>query len=329
MTTPTGRNYSIDSLRFLCALLVVIIHTRYFPLYAALEPFARAAVPCFFMISGYLMWDDHFGAHVRKSIPRVLWILFYSTLFYGVETFLKWKLGLMDFFISSYVSLADVLLLNANPFVDHLWYLQAYLYVLLIALLLDRGGKSRWLFWAPVLYLLGLVVGKYGYWTAFDFPVEYSRNFLFVGLPCFSIGMMLRAWRRKHGSKMSLGGVAMLLALATACSYVERMWLSSNELQSQGDFFLTTPLVAVLLLEFFLCLRQRQPNIFSKVGRRDALLIYVYHVLVLEMLFFVARHLLTLRAMDIYFWLAPFLAFFLTELCVVCYRRIFQRHERA
>lgn len=50
------RNYSIDVLKFICAVLVVIIHTEWNYQQLVL-PIAKCAVPCFFIISGYLLFD--------------------------------------------------------------------------------------------------------------------------------------------------------------------------------------------------------------------------------------------------------------------------------
>lgn len=46
------RNYSIDILKALCAFLVIILHVAWAYTDTFL-PLARAAVPVFFMISGY------------------------------------------------------------------------------------------------------------------------------------------------------------------------------------------------------------------------------------------------------------------------------------
>lgn len=45
------RNYSIDILKFICAILVVFLHTDCV-YHDYILPLTRCAVPCFFMISG-------------------------------------------------------------------------------------------------------------------------------------------------------------------------------------------------------------------------------------------------------------------------------------
>lgn len=58
------RNHSIDSLKLLCALLVVLIHCKY-PYKADVLPVTDVAVPLFFCISGYFV----FGT--KRSWKRV------------------------------------------------------------------------------------------------------------------------------------------------------------------------------------------------------------------------------------------------------------------
>ena len=54
MTPKNMRNYSIDTLKFICAFLVIFIHTPQPDVYyIAITPISRCAVPIFFMISGY------------------------------------------------------------------------------------------------------------------------------------------------------------------------------------------------------------------------------------------------------------------------------------
>lgn len=48
------RNYSIDILKFICAILVVFLHTDCV-YHDYILPLTRCAVPCFFMISGYFI----------------------------------------------------------------------------------------------------------------------------------------------------------------------------------------------------------------------------------------------------------------------------------
>lgn len=79
------RNYSIDSLKILCALLVVFIHTN-FAYQGYILPLARCAVPCFFIISGFFLYDGtKIGIkRLRKSIKHIFLIIIWSTFLFFV-----------------------------------------------------------------------------------------------------------------------------------------------------------------------------------------------------------------------------------------------------
>ena len=79
------RNYSIDTLKALCAFLVIILHVAWAYTDTFL-PLARAAVPVFFMISGYFMYRDSaagVGAdRLRRALRRIGMITLWATLLF-------------------------------------------------------------------------------------------------------------------------------------------------------------------------------------------------------------------------------------------------------
>lgn len=79
------RNYSIDILKALCAFLVIILHVAWAYTDTFL-PLARAAVPVFFMISGYFMYRDSaagVGAdRLRRALRRIGMITLWATLLF-------------------------------------------------------------------------------------------------------------------------------------------------------------------------------------------------------------------------------------------------------
>lgn len=92
------------------------------------------------------------------------------------------------------------LIFNENPFAGHLWYLGAYLYVLLIMVAVDKYNLWKYMLWFTPLLLMGdLVLGKYSLLLlGKEYPFVYVRNFLFVGIPYFMLGI----WFKKHFGKL-------------------------------------------------------------------------------------------------------------------------------
>lgn len=194
------RNYSIDILKFACAVLVVFLHTswRYQDEFL---PFTRCAVPCFFMISGFLLYNkSDIGAEkIMKNLKNVVKITLWATALFFVWEEVIALVDEKEFFVPSVKHLIYWLFLNFCPFGGHLWYLYAYIYVLIFVYYIDKFSKWRCLFLCiPMLLATDLSFGKYGllFWNQY-FPVILVRNFMFVGLPYFSIDALIKHYDGK------------------------------------------------------------------------------------------------------------------------------------
>lgn len=193
-------NYSIDILKFICAVLVVFLHTD-FKWHDAILPFTRCAVPCFLMISGFLLYsDDGIGQErLKRNVKHIFHILLWSTLLFFVYKEV-WSIIHGGLFVPSLRQWMLFIIFNANPFAGHLWYLGAYLYVLLVMLIVDKHKLWKYMLRATPLLLIGdLAFGKYSLLLLNkEFPFVYVRNFIFVGIPYFMIG----TWCKKHFDKL-------------------------------------------------------------------------------------------------------------------------------
>ena len=208
------RLHNIDSLKFLCAVLVIFLHVRT-PYQEYILPLTRCAVPCFLIISGYLIYSVDrmkLESHLKRSMGKMFRIFVWSTLLFAAVKFL-FAFKSNDFSFLNLSALGKFILLNDNPFGFHLWYIGAYLYALAIVYFSLKCNKLRYIYWSvPFLLLLDLCLGKYSLvlWHK-EFPYIWVRNFLCVGIPYFSIGMLLKQWeeqisdiRRLH--ILALGG---------------------------------------------------------------------------------------------------------------------------
>jgi len=183
----------IDIFRLILAFLVVGIHVKcgLTPYIAWLFP---VAVPGFFAISGFLMWEkpvESYNRALRKVsiatlVAFVLFLPVYVLLFQDHD----WRE------VSTWV---NMLVFNEPFESEHLWYLLAYLYVLVIARWVYARVENIhiivFLFFA-ILLLGGNVWLRYsglqGYWW---------RNWLMTGVPYFSLGLALRTLYEGHGWK--------------------------------------------------------------------------------------------------------------------------------
>ncbi len=191
MSDRDKRNCNIDYLKMLCAVLVVFLHVRvgYADLGFYFEPITRVAVPCFFMISGYLIFNRDakvMNDRVLRSFRKVLVIFLWSTLVYFLWKLLH-KVTFGDWAIQADLTPINLLLLNEHPYSSVLWYLTAYLYVLLIVWALNKTIGWRVLkFVVPMLIVYNIIFGK---WSLIvigcDPDTLWTRNFFACGIPFF------------------------------------------------------------------------------------------------------------------------------------------------
>ena len=311
------RLYNIDSLKFLCAVLVIFLHVRT-PYQEYILPLTRCAVPCFFMISGYLIFTNDklkLEGHLRRGIKKMVQILIWSTLLFAAVKFL-FAFKNNDFSFLNLESLGKFILLNENPFGFHLWYIGAYLYVLIIILFLERRNKLGYIYWAiPVLLLLDLCFGKYSLvlWHK-EFPLIWVRNFACVGLPYFTIGMLLKQQKERilnfsHLQLLALGGGI----LSSLTSLLENRLLTELNMNSTRDHYISSTFLAVSLFTLFLSLKQSKANAFSSLGEKDSLYIYIFHPLFITF-FSVVNKFLSNIWQDIYLYYSPFIILMVTIL---------------
>lgn len=194
-----GRSYSIDILKFICAVLVVILHTD-FKYHDAILPMTRCAVPCFMIISGFLLYSENKGIgyeRLRRNIKHVFHIMLWATLLFAlVKESMAIRHG--EIFFPDMRQWFNFAVFNDNPFGFHLWYLGAYLYVLVIMMVVDKYSLWKPLLCATPLLLLGdLLFGKYSLLLLnHEYPFVYVRNFIFVGLPYFMVGVWIKMHRK-------------------------------------------------------------------------------------------------------------------------------------
>lgn len=280
------RNNGLDILKFICAFLVICIHAT-FTSREYVEPLTRAAVPVFFMISGYFS-ADKVKVQQIKRILRIflLWFVIY-TLWCIFTAYTK-GIAAMDL-ISSWLNpetLWNLVLLNKVPVAGHLWYLSALLYVLIIVHVFKRW--INWLYRSiPVLLGGALLLGTYSYYVfGSNFPVMYSRNFLLTGLPFYLIGALIK--EREGSLRLKSSTVGLVLLLSLLCTYLESLLLKRTRGFADADLYISTVFFSASLLLFFKEKRCADGNSIAgkcaKWGKSCSLWIYLLHPIVLQMM---------------------------------------------
>ena len=188
MQATAQRNHAIDSLKLVCALLVVCIHCHY-PYKRELLPITDVAVPLFFCISGYFLY----GAKRNwNRIKRIAIIFAWSAALYLLKTEIFQLATLHQPWIPTLHDLTNLVIFNDVTFSIHLWYLPAYIYVLVIAFFIDKYNLWKASFYAIVPLLLAGVLIKCAIADTCPEQIQYYRNALFTGLPYFMLGAFVK-----------------------------------------------------------------------------------------------------------------------------------------
>lgn len=309
------RESSIDELKCLCAVLIVFLHvsTPYSVWYRSLT---SCAVPCFFIISGFFLAKRD-SKSVKMSIIKILKITGWSSLLFAGLSFLIAIVNHQDFIITKEAFFYWVAL-NDFPYAIHLWYLYAYLYVLLLFWGLKKLNikEQRFFFVIPLLLLGDLVLGKYSLLVfGRTFPTCFTRNFFFVGIPYFLIGVYLAFVKEsviKIKQQIWFIGIFLSVLICFSVSYFIRI----NGFESPRDHMLSTTILAICLFLFFL-VKSSSSTVIAEVGRKDSLYIYIFHpifLLILER--FVAPF------WGAYEYVAPVVVLLCTYFFIICLRQV-------
>lgn len=319
------RLYNFDSLKMVCAILIIFLHVHT-PYQEYIQPLTRCAVPCFFIISGFLIYSDdkiNFENRLKRGIKRIIGILIWSTAIFMIVKFV-FAIHNNDFSFLSLRAFVDFILFNENPFGFHLWYISAYLYTLIIVLILSKKNTMKYIYWAiPFLLLVDLCLGKYSIvlWHR-EFPYIIVRNFLCVGIPYFSIGLFL-SQKHEYISKMNilriltLGGVI----LFSVSSIIENRILVNVGMNATRDHYISTTFMAVSMFLLFTTYKQKTPNLLSRMGEKDSLYIYIFHPLFMYFFNTVNKYLPDLWQV-IYLYVSPIVILIVTILFCTTLRKI-------
>ena len=283
----------IDVLKCVAAYMVVIIHfvntaegsdTEIF-LSQICNAQSRAAIPVFFMITGFFYDSMIIRGGLDKHIKKILILTIIATFFYVFYIGLLFCLyeGTLSEYISQTFSsqkLMEWIFLNNAPAGIHLWYLYAVIYVLILMRIIDRLGASFFLYILGIVFFIILLICNY---TTFSSDIPYTRNFMFTGLPFVLLGRFMalpvftnlaNRLTKGHLIGLLLVGILFVTAELAIRKYV---FLFDNPLL---DCYTFTPIVATAL--FLLALRLTNLNSFwkilSSVGLKYSTYIYILHV---------------------------------------------------
>ena len=334
MKNARVRQDSVDILKAGCAFLVVWIHCG-FPgrVGAWVETLSSAAVPIFFMITGFYSSENISRDVRRRQIVKALTLLIEANLI-----FLGWKLWYtahvgksVTNYLRTVLSAPRILrfiVLNESPFSRHLWYLGAILYVLIIVAAAERMRCRRLLdALTPILLAGDLILGKYSV-VLFHQKISYlfARNFLFVGIPYFCIGGMIQRGLGRQLGRRRLMGIAVLSA---GMMLLERAILNRVGMNAARNHYIST---TVLVLALFLLALSYSGHaacgtarLAAAIGRKYSTWLYILHPMISSLITLQTKR---LGCYPQYRYIAPMIVYAATLLCLMLIQTIGARLVR-
>ncbi len=323
-----ARNNSIDLFRYICALMVVIIHSTFWKDMGVFgdflgNVFPRLAVPFFFLVTGYFFIGNILkGKNVLvKNLKHILIVYsLWSILYYG-----------MDFLygvVLNHGSVLDFLKVIPLSFLItgstmHFWYFPALMISLCLVALFNKLKIMRLL--VPVsilLYLIGCICGAY-YRLFQDVPVisgfvasewfNAIRRIFFMGFPFVSAGYILQMVKEKPFKKylpfVWIGSLVVFLAEIYLVRYTE---IAVSVIITPGLYLLTLATVLMLINKPLPGLEKT-----AETARTVANVTYYSHPFIIQ-LFAIASSIVEIKIPNILVIASTVIATFLAGLLLHC-----------
>lgn len=309
-----SRRYDgLDVVKLVASLLIVFGHYP-FPgrINTVIRAFCMVVVPFFFMIGGFFYNNIFLKGGAKKQIMHIVKLIIYSNVLYILWKWLFWKYSLVDLLKQAVTpkALVELFVFNKSPFIYHVWYLFALLYVLLIYYLFYKNKiENILIFFTPIALIAGLPLGTYAP-ICFGETIYhlYTRNFFFMGIPFTTMGIVLYRIKCKHPGKSKVA-IPVLFYLSIAFLVCECLLLDCNNLLGDGQYYIGSILLTPIAVAYFAdwkCSDSKVLMGMAKLGRKYSVVIYIIHVVVLDFI---------VRLYDKYYvgawfmYLVPFIVF--------------------
>lgn len=278
-----NRNDGIDLLRFICCIVVVLIHTAYTD---QLRLFIKwiSPVPIFFVISGYYS----FGINEEKILKRIKKISAYllsAVSLYFIYNIIKAAINnnFADYLSNTVVTkknVFEILIMNDFKCVQgtHLWYLPVLIQCYLILLLLIKFRKEK-----NILYVFKYLPAMFGVFYVVRMTDGFAGRSLgglfFTGnIQLFLLGLYL-AYRKESVEKIKIRTLLIIVSICVMYSYGLFNWILHDG--TLGFVIYLLEIVSYFLLALKVKhVKNPLLSLLAFVGRECSLYIYIIHIMV-------------------------------------------------
>lgn len=278
-----SRNIAIDVARFIFAFFVVVIHVRLIGSRFIL-PFARCAVPFFFLVAGFFVYSnspDKLSNRLMTNAKKwfILWLRYTVLLgvfavlicvFQGESFTFSWS-DAVDLFKNGVCKSLDVVSIKGNSFgISVLWFLHAGFWAFLFLWLIKSYIGKRFVTIAMILLLL-VACATNSYYES----IIVYRVFA-VALPFVYLGMLLKKYNALI-LDISKRTIIILIFLFVLTLYAESFFYTSEV------YFSTIPLTLLIVIYLI-----KTPDLFGikmNIPVKVSMDIYLWHRLIYALLF--------------------------------------------
>lgn len=164
---------------------------------------------------------------------------------------------------------------------DHLWYLYAVIYSLVILRLCDKYHQTKTLYYfTPIMWLTSVI---------YDYDVQHIliiRNFMFYGIPCVTCGRIMREIqvRVRYRNHFFTNRTILMMALfSLALCYAEYLMRLHGATGGIREIYICTlPLALTILWAALQNPTFGKGTIFALIGQRYSAYIYIFHELIID-----------------------------------------------
>lgn len=110
----------------------------------------------------------------------------------------------------------------------------------------------------------------------------YYRNFLFMGLPYYYVGMIIKSKCKKTTSNKYY---YLLLIISIFLNYLESYILYRNKLNYLPAHYVSTIFLSIMLVLVSITGKHRnEKSILAEIGQKYSLYIYLFHVIIIDVI---------------------------------------------
>lgn len=292
MEKLNSRNNALDVFKAIAAIFVVFIHCRFPGVFGdCVVAIARFAVPLFFMVSGYFLYNDSrekMNASIPRKVKKLLIIALisgfvYFFIKYAEDFFLSgFKMTIIDFLKETVTieAIVHFIIVNKPLYNTARWFLFALIYCYLFRMLINKTRFANkisnitafaFLFTLIILEFSNYVTGSLVNFAIFKHELGYEFLFIIRAWPWFVFGMICRQFVSKI-SKLSANTCIITLVVGIVLTLIQSLQ-GSNPSVYIGTIF-------IVIGGFFLCIRGENKQFSSyvvHVGRDLSLYVYLVH----------------------------------------------------